>query len=294
MNKTSFVLIGPGNLGLSLASLLSDRGYHCSRVIATSEEQEGKIYKWLPEPTPIQTLEHWRTLDVNLVLVATPDDELRTVAASLADKFAESASRKTLFVHFSGMQTSAIFQALIDLGYSAASLHPLQTLPSVEMGRKSLINCPWAFEGESREQCQSLVDDLDGRMIEISAEAKVPYHLAAVFASNLLIALEDMAVDIAQEAEITPEQFVDFFGPLIKQTIDNFLQKRTVEVISGPVRRNDVHTIQKHLAWMDTADEKYRKVYMELSHYLSELLFAEDVISIESLDALNQTFEELE
>jgi len=294
MNKTSFVLIGPGNLGLSISSLLSDRGYHCSRVIATSEEQESKVHKWLPAATPVQTLEHWQTLDADLVLVATPDDELRTLATSLAEKFAESTSRKTLFLHFSGIQTSAIFQPLIDLGFPAASLHPLQTLPSVEMGRRSLVNCPWAFEGESRELCQTLVTDLDGRMIEISAEAKVPYHLAAVFASNLLIALEDMAVDIAQEAGITPEQFVEFFGPLVKQTIDNFLQKRTVEVISGPVRRKDVHTIQKHLSWMDTADEKYRKVYLELSHYLSELLFAKDVISIESLDALNQTFEELE
>ncbi len=294
MNKNRFILIGPGNLGLSLTSLLVENGYDCTRVIATSQEQEGKVHKWLPESVPVSTLDDWKNIDAPLVLVATPDDVLHSIANSIAETFADSSGRNTLFVHFSGMQTSAEFQSLIDLGYSAASLHPLQTVPSIEIGRESLVGCPWAFEGQSREICQQIVTALNGQMVEISAEAKIPYHLAAVFASNLLIALEDMAVDIAQEAGLTPEQFVDFFGPLIRQTIDNFLHKQTAEVISGPVRRKDVHTIQKHLAWMENADEKYRKVYLELSHYLSELLFAEDVISIESLDALNNTFEELE
>jgi len=287
-----FVLVGPGNVGLSLASLLTERGYRCEQVIATSVEQTPRIRKWLPEDVPVRTLDEWNTLDSSLVLVATPDDILEDLAVEIAQQLESFQGKEIHFVQFSGIQVSSEFHPLRDLGFHAASLHPLQTVPSVEIGRVSLLRCPWAFEGESRDICQQLVDDLDGRMIEIESEAKVPYHLAAVFASNLMIALEDMAVDIAQEAGISPEQFVDFFGPLIRQTINNFLEKRTAEVISGPVRRKDVRTIEKHIAWMENADEKYRKVYSELSHYLSELLFAEDVISIESLDALNQTFEE--
>jgi len=292
MKDDRFVLIGPGNVGLSIASLLVDRGYRCDQVIATSVEQEPRIHKWLPEEVQVTTLEDWTPVNTSIVLVATPDDILSEIAFRLADILDTFSRREGQVIHFSGIQTSDEFHPLRELGFNVASLHPLQTVPSVEIGRVSLLNCPWAFEGDGPELCQQIVADLDGRMVEIAFEAKVPYHLAAVFASNLMIALEDMAVDIAQEAGIEPEQFVDFFGPLISQTIVNFLRKRTAVVISGPIRLKDVSTIEKHIAWMDNADEKYRIVYTELSHYLSELLFAEDVISIESLDTLNQTFEE--
>jgi len=136
------------------------------------------------------------------------------------------------------------------------------------------------------------VRTLNGTCLKLTADKKVAYHLAAVFASNLLVALEAIAVDIAAEAGISREKFLEDFAPLIRQTLENLLEHGPSHVVTGPIRRADSSTIRKHLNWLQNADEKYNIIYRELSHYLTEVLLAEDNISLQDVETIIETLDE--
>jgi len=292
MNTKSFILIGPGAVGLSISSLLMDNDYRCTAVVARTTDGEDQINSWLGQDIPVELWEEWVPEPSEFVLVATPDDTLEELGVQLAQKYHDVSSSGTTFIHFSGIQSSEEFLPLRRLGYAAASLHPLQSVPSVERGRKGLIGCSWAFEGDSKSLCSAIVDKLDGTLTELTAEDKVPYHLAAVFASNLLIALEAMAVDIAGATKMSEEEFFRMFAPLIRQSLDNIIEQSPGKAITGPIKRADTSTIQKHLDWLKKADQKYRTVYSELSHYLMEVLLAEDTITLQDVDDLAQILDD--
>ncbi len=292
MKNREFILIGPGNVGLTVSSLLVDRGFECVQVVSRISEGEEEIQKWLGDDIEIVAWEEWTPVPSDFVLVATPDDKIEEIGLLLVQKYADLDQEKCAFIHFSGIQSSAEFQPLRDIGYQAASLHPLQTIPSVEIGRAGILNCAWGAEGDTLELCREIVGALDGDIVEVTSENKVAYHLAAVFASNLLVALEAMAIDIAGEAGITQEKFLHDFTPLIQQTLDNLLAHGPKSVVTGPIQRADSSTIQKHLKWLQNADQKYLTIYRELSHYLAEVLLAEDNISLHNVETITQALDD--
>lgn len=292
MNDREFLLIGPGNVGLTVSSILRERGFHCKQIVTRTAGGEEEIRRWMGGEVQIVPFQEWQPLQAEFVLVATPDDRLEAIGLELVQKYQNMESFPCTFIHFSGLQSSAIFQPLREIGFKAASLHPLQTIPSVEIGRPAILGCMWGVEGEDPELYTSLVEVLEGKSVSIRAENKVAYHLAAVFASNLLIALEAIAMDIAAEAGIAPDKFLGAFSPLIQQTMNNLLSAGPTHAVTGPVKRADSTTIQKHLDWLQTADDRYLVIYRELSQYLAEVLLAENNISLQDVEKINQVLGE--
>jgi predicted short-subunit dehydrogenase-like oxidoreductase (DUF2520 family) len=287
-----FALIGPGHIGLSLSSLLQNNGYTCTAVVSRTEDGEDEIREHLGNDVDIHFWDAVEPIDAEFILVAVPDDVIYDMGLQLASLYTNADVKDITFIHFSGIQDSGVLQPLRDIGHYSASLHPLQTVPSIAAGKQALTGCAWALEGDSEELCRQLVDALDGKLIRLTEEQKVPYHLAAVMASNLLVALQAMAIDIASEAGLTQDEFLDVFGPLIRQSLNNLLDNGPDSAISGPLKRADNSTIERHLDWLQNADEKYLTVYRELSHYLMEVLLAENVIGLQDVETLTKTLDD--
>ena len=287
-----FALIGPGHIGLSLSSLLQNTGYTCTAVVSRTEDGEDEIREHLGDDVEIYLWDSVEPIHADFILVAVPDDVIHDIGVQLASLYTNSDLKDITFIHFSGIQDSGVLQPLRDIGHRSASLHPLQTVPSIAAGKQALTGCAWALEGDSEELCRQIVDALDGKLIRLSEEQKVPYHLAAVMASNLLVALQAMAIDIASEAGLTQDEFLGVFGPLIRQSLNNLLDNGPGSAISGPLKRADNSTIERHLDWLQNADEKYLTVYRELSHYLMEVLLAENVIGLQEVETLTKTLDD--
>lgn len=287
-----FALIGPGHVGLSLSALLQSNGYKCTAVVSRTEDGEEEIREHLGDGVDIYLWDSVEPITADFILVAVPDDVIHDIGLQLASLYTDSDIKNITFIHFSGIQDSGVLQPLRDIGHHSASLHPLQTVPNIAAGKHALTGCAWALEGDSEELCRQIVDDLNGKLIRLSEEQKVPYHLAAVMASNLLVALQAMAIDIASEAGLTQDEFLDVFGPLIRQSLNNLLENGPDSAISGPLKRADNTTIERHLHWLENADEKYLTVYRELSHYLMEVLLAENVIGLQEVETLTKTLDD--
>ena len=170
--------------------------------------------------------------DVDLVLVATPDASVATVAAAIEP--ADTA----VVAHLAG-----------SLGLDAvaphprpAALHPLVALPDAAVGARRLLAGGW-FAVAGDPIVRQVVADLGGRAFEVADADRSAYHAAAVVASNHLVALLGQAERIAAAAGVPFEAFMD----LVRATVANVDELGPAAALTGPAARGDTETVRRHL-----------------------------------------------
>jgi predicted short-subunit dehydrogenase-like oxidoreductase (DUF2520 family) len=129
------------------------------------------------------------------------------------------------------------------------SLHPLKALPPV--GEPSdLRDTLLVFEGQHREVAQEIARAAGARFAEIDAAAKTRYHAGAVFGSNYVAAL----LDIAQQLIALPGAREDI-AALARSAIDNWAAHDDARRFTGPAARGDSDVMHKHEAALAASPE---------------------------------------
>lgn len=245
MTPPAVAVVGAGRVGLSLARALARSG---GAVAVLSRRARP-----LPPPLAPATVAWAPALAAaDLVLVAASDDRIAEVALRLRDSGAITATHVVL--HTSGLLDHSALAALAPTGASLGSLHPLQTLRAIEGSPEALVGAPAIVEGEPRalEAARDLAARLQmAPIVTVRGEGKARYHAAAVFASNYLVVLADIAGRLARGAGI--EATTDLFLPLMRQTLAHLAASDPAAALTGPVRRGDVGTVQAHLDALDPA-----------------------------------------
>jgi predicted short-subunit dehydrogenase-like oxidoreductase (DUF2520 family) len=73
------------------------------------------------------------------------------------------------------------------------------------------------------------------------------YHAAAALASNYIVATIDAAAAVLAAAGIAPDKAAQALVPLAEGALRNITAHGTTAGLTGPVRRGDAATIQRHL-----------------------------------------------
>jgi len=208
-----------------------------------------------------------------LVIVGTPDAVIADAAAALAPGLQSDA----LVVHLSGACTLDELDKLriarpdIALG----SLHPLQSLPSVEVGARRLAGAWCAVDGPPL--VEEIARDVGMHPFRVADAHRASYHAAATIASNHLVALLAQAQRVAAEAGVPGEALL----PLVRATLDNVDELGAAHALTGPVARGDVDTVMRHLDALP-ADE--RAAYRALAEQARRLARREDDALRRALD----------
>lgn len=243
---SGFALVGPGRAGTAIATALVAAGEPCRAVAGRAPDAPSTAGTAAALDAPPATVAAAGRAAL-LVIVATPDAQIETVAGTLAD----TASPGALIVHLSGARgldaLSAISARRADVEVGA--LHPLQTLtgvdgPSVLAGAWAAVTGPPAVT--------RLAHRLGLRPFPIDDARRSAYHAAAVVASNHLVALVGQVERLASAAEVP----LAAFEPLIRTTLDHVLTLGPAAALTGPVARGDVETVERHLAAI--ADDEHR------------------------------------
>jgi predicted short-subunit dehydrogenase-like oxidoreductase (DUF2520 family) len=204
-------LVGAGRLGTELAAALRDASLQ------------------LPDGPWRVTGPHGRgysgTTD-SAVLLCVPDREISSAAALI--------SPGPLVGHCSG---ACRLDALEP--HEAFSLHPLMT---VVAGRTSFANAGAAVAGSTTRAltfASRLAQTLGMRPTAISEDDRAAYHAAASIASNFLVTLETAAERLAACAGVKRE----LLGPLVRATVENWIEIGGERALTGPVARRDEETV---------------------------------------------------
>jgi predicted short-subunit dehydrogenase-like oxidoreductase (DUF2520 family) len=180
-----------------------------------------------------------------LVVLSVPDDALETVANEFA---AIPGAAGLLFVHTSGARGPEVLEPLAGVGAQIGVFHLLQSFPP-EHGHTLIRGSYGAVAGgpELRAALHTLADALGVTLLELSEQQRVPYHAAAVLASNALAALLDAGGELLAQAGIAPEHAQRMLIPLARGTLQNAETLGPRAALTGPVVRGDVGTIRRHL-----------------------------------------------
>jgi len=238
-SRSRFALVGPGRAGTALSLALVERGWTATAVAGRVPDAPStrRVADALGAPAvPVEQAGR----DADVVVVATPDPEIGGAATALA----HSLRRDALVVHLSGARSLHEFDDLLSARPDVAvgSLHPLQTLPSGEIGRARLPGSWCAVDGPS-ERIERLALTLGMRPFRVDAAHRVDYHAAACVASNHLVALLGQVERLADNAGVPPAAFL----PLVRATLDNVEELGAAAALTGPVARGDAATVAAHI-----------------------------------------------
>jgi predicted short-subunit dehydrogenase-like oxidoreductase (DUF2520 family) len=73
------------------------------------------------------------------------------------------------------------------------------------------------------------------------------YHAAAVFASNYLVALAGLAVELLETIGWSEPDAVAGLVPLMEGALAEVARNGPTGALTGPIRRGDVETVTRHL-----------------------------------------------
>lgn len=241
-------IVGAGRAGSSMARALRSVGHEVSGPVARGFD-----------PATVG-------LDVDALILAISDDAIAEVARSLPVTDA-------VVLHLSG----SLGLDVLACHPRAAALHPLITLPTVELGAERLVSgITFAVAGDP--MAQELAGSLGGRIVEVADADRPRYHAAACIAANHVVALLGQAERVAASAGLSLEAFLD----LSRAALDDVAILGPRNALTGPAARGDWSTLQRHLDAIDPAEHTgYRAgvgLALELSAGSDAELVAEEPV----------------
>jgi len=199
-----------------------------------------------------------RAADARVALLCVPDDELTAACEEIS-----AAVPPPEFVgHTSGASTLKVLEPAQARGAEVFSIHPLQTVPDPD---SSLAGAPCAIAGSTasaEELARELATHLDMSPFAVPEAARPAYHAAASMASNLLIALEESAVELLERTGIGDAR--ELLAPLVLQTVTNWAETGG-DALTGPIARGDEETVKRHREAIDAVAPELAASYDALA-----------------------------
>ena len=296
-NVSAVALIGPGRIGQALGKLLADAGVRIEWIAARRPSAARAAARFigsgravtlpagvqassLPVVVRASSLPRPRRQDActttaSILLLTTSDSALPEVAQFLAAQCTDWKGRVVL--HTSGGWPaggeSSVLQPFRLRGASAASLHPLQTVPSREAGVRNLIGCFWAVEGDPKavRLARRWVRLLRGHTLTIAPQRKAAYHAAAVIACAGVVTLMENAERLMNLSGVERSQARKMLAGFVSETAANFGRLGGRRSLTGPASRGDWATIRKHQAALRSEAPDLVPLYRELLRSMLKL-----------------------
>lgn len=256
-------IIGAGKVGVSLGRYLLGLdytnlvGYYSrslySSAYAAKVTNSGKF-------TSIEKLVE----KSNVILITTPDDQISEIWSTIS-KF---SIQNKIVCHCSGSLSSEIFFDISSKGASGCSMHPILAISSKENSYKDLSSAFFTLEGQDKaiEFFSRVLDSKRNKYKVLSRTEKTKYHISSVFISNLIIAMGNISIKLLGDYDFSQEEALDALKSLAVGNMDKFFVRGPQDALTGPVERNDLGTVEKHLKAL--SDDKYKnveKIYRLLS-----------------------------
>ena len=216
-SRRSVRIIGGGRAGASMAAAMSEAGWHVQPILGRDSPRSEIAAA---------------AIGTDLVLIATPDAVVATVAAAIRP------AADTVVAHLCG----SLGLDVLAPHELRASLHPVMSLPDAAIGARRLLDGGW-FAVAGDPLVRDVVTDLGGQVLEVHDADRAAYHAAAVIASNHLVALLGQAERVAATAGVPFAALMD----LVHATVDNVAGLGPARALTGPAARGDDETLRRHL-----------------------------------------------
>lgn len=283
--ETTLGLIGAGRVGRALGRCLRELGWKINVVVTRSEASARRAARLIGAGKPHAGLTR-HLLVPRVILIATPDDQISSVARELARMGGEELRGK-IVLHTSGGLDSRVLAAVKECGAAVGSMHPLQTFSGV--GMPVLEGRVFAVEGDppAVSMARQIARSLGASPVRIAGEKKIFYHAAAALASGHVLALVEAATQLLISLGMKRSEAVRALLPLTRQVLDNFQRLGPRPAWTGPLARGDYRVVEAHLRALQDSHPEITQAYEALNR-LAALFLANDAAAAKAeLEAIS-------
>jgi predicted short-subunit dehydrogenase-like oxidoreductase (DUF2520 family) len=285
--KPSFAIVGCGKVGTALGIFLARAGYN-SAGFASRRLSSAKHLAEIVFSNRFSNIPWDITRNADVVFITTPDTDIEDTCSAISQNagFADQA----VVLHCSGALASSVLSSAKTCGAWIGSIHPLQSFASTDYRTDPFQGIIFSIEGEepSVKIAKTIAADLGGTAVTLLTEAKTLYHASAVAASNYLVTLLDLAVQLMEEAGVKRQDAFSLLKPLIEGTLSNMEKIGVRKALTGPIARGDVKTVKKHLEEIGFKRPDLLQLYKVLACYTVNIATAGDAASESAIRELKK------
>lgn len=242
-------IVGSGNTAAYFGHLFKANGFQISSVSSRNHftgqalaDQLVTRYREVPD-----------TSDSDLMLLCVSDDELASVSGSIQ-------AGNCIICHCAG-----------SIPLDVLNIHPLHgviyPLQSINKGMDMQdLRIPFLLEANDPlllHELENLITVCGQASYQVDSSLRLAYHTAAVFANNFTNAM------MMASEQISKEFHLDFnlLQPLLEQTFKKVRHASPEDVQTGPARRNDHISMQRHLDLL-AGHPDLAALYRQVSDYI--------------------------
>jgi predicted short-subunit dehydrogenase-like oxidoreductase (DUF2520 family) len=221
------LLIGQGQVGRALSS-----AFRARRI----DHQLLPYRAALPRPLP----------KVDVVLICTRDGQIHhAVKQLILSKLPPNA----VVAHLAGALGPDVLAPLKPYCLGVAQMHPYCSILSIGHSR-AFREVPFVVSGDrgAVTRIRQLLTLLEARAIVVKSIDRTLYHLSAALLANGTVALLSHADRLLTAAGLSKRVRPQLLEGLLESVRHNVRSLGPLKALTGPVRRGDVATLERHLA----------------------------------------------
>ncbi len=252
--KLRIGFIGSGNVATHLSHAMNTNGHDIVQIISQNvDNAQALASAFNCDFTDDVTLMD-QTVDVYFICVS--DNQIENVAQQLP-------ASDCVVVHTCG---SVDLQVLASVGPNTGVFYPLQSFSKER--QLDVQGIPFLLEASNPETLiilRTVTHSLSHYVLTADSETRLKYHLSAVLANNFVNHL------YTESARLLEESDLDFnvLKPIIKETALKIQNLPPSKAQTGPAKRGDERTIEKHLDLIKH-DKELSKLYRQLTEAIAK------------------------
>ncbi|MCF8095804.1 MAG: DUF2520 domain-containing protein [Desulfobacteraceae bacterium] len=287
-----YVIVGCGRLGTAFARYLVGAGYRPAGFASRSISSAKRAAAASGSNVPVSVLPWEVTAKADIVIITTPDGAIRDTAGKIAEY--NGVVKDTVVLHCSGAHSSTELEELKKCGATIGTLHPLQSFAAEDIGENPFAGIMTAVEGEPEavKTAWRLAEKLGASPFEIQTDKKMLYHASAVAASNYLVTLMNLALQLIIASGVPASKGFAVLKPLVRGTLSNIERSGIPGALTGPIARGDVETVRDHVSQIGQKAPTRLELYKVLGKQTIEVAEAKGDLSAEAAEKLKKLLSE--
>jgi len=253
-------IVGAGAVGTALGLALDRAGWPVHAVASRDAGRRERFRSLVPgvrafvDAAPLVE-------EVELIILAVPDDAIRSVAGDLHMYGGQA------MIHTSGLLGADALASAMAAGTQVGSFHPLVAFADLERAVAALPGATIAIEGDDQllDLLARMAEALGANPVRLTPGAKPAYHAAAMLAAGGFDALLDAIAELGRVAGLDEAGALAIYGPLIEQTLGNAQSLGIAAALTGPMTRGDVGTVRAHVRALEVHAPSVAGLYATLA-----------------------------
>jgi predicted short-subunit dehydrogenase-like oxidoreductase (DUF2520 family) len=282
--QNSLAIIGAGRVGRALGRRLCELDWKIGAVVARSEASARRAVRFIGTGKACAGLTR-RVVASQVILIATPDDEIAVVAQELA-RIGEEELRGKVVLHTSGAMDSTVLNPVQQRGAKIGSMHPLQSFSGIAV--PSLDGKIFAIEGETQavRVARRIARALGGSPLRITGSKKLLYHAAAAMAAGHVLAVVEAATQLLVSFKMKRSEAVRGLLSLTRQVLENFERLGPRAAWTGPLSRGDYKIVRAHLDALQESPREFAQAYEALNRLAARVLSQDTAAMLGELEKI--------